>query len=115
MLDLLEKNRGEDLHRLVTAEYVQDKMKTLETDFKIRFEERFDFFDQLIKQRFAEIFDKCTSVALSKVSKQQFEDNFEAMRIDLRDLSSEVTHAIAMAEFVYSRAQEVGVVPLAEK
>lgn len=45
MLDLLEKNRSEDLSRLVTPEYLQDKIRTLETDFKIKFEERFDFFD----------------------------------------------------------------------
>jgi len=45
MLDLLEKNRSEDLRRLVTPEFVQDKINSLELDFKIKFEERFDVID----------------------------------------------------------------------
>ena len=105
MLDLLEKNRNEDLRRLVTPEYLQDKIKTLEGDFKIRFEERFNLINQSIDSRFKEVFQKCTSLALARVSKQDFENNFEAMRIDLREMNNEVAHAVAMAEYVYQRAQ----------
>ncbi len=42
MLDLLQKNRNEDLRRLVTPEYLQDKIRTLEGDLKISFKDRFD-------------------------------------------------------------------------
>lgn len=106
MLDLLEKNRNEDLRRLVTPEYLQDKIKTLEGDFKIRFEERFNLINQSIESQFKEVFQKCTSLALARVSKQDFENNFEAMRIDLRQMNKELEHAVAMAEYVYQRAQQ---------
>lgn len=55
MLDLLEKNRNEDRKRLVTPEYLQDKLNTLELDFKLRFEQRFDVINQTIDARFEEI------------------------------------------------------------
>lgn len=55
MLDLLEKNRNEDHKRLVTPEYLQDKLNTLELDFKLRFEQRFDVINQTIDARFEEI------------------------------------------------------------
>lgn len=42
MLDLLEKNRKDDLRRLVTPEFLQDRINILEQDFKFRFEERFN-------------------------------------------------------------------------
>jgi hypothetical protein len=35
------------------------------------------------------------------VSKQDFDNNFEAMRIDLREMNNKVAHAVAMAEHVY--------------
>ena len=106
MLDLLQKNRNEDLRRLVTPEYLQDKIRTLEGDLKISFKDRFDVISQGIDSRFKEIFQKCTSLALAKVSKQDFDNNFEAMRIDLREMNNEVAHAVAMAEHVYQRAQQ---------
>lgn len=42
MLDLLQKNRNEDLRRLVTPEYLQDKIRSLEVDLKIGFKDRFN-------------------------------------------------------------------------